>query len=526
MINKSIRLLRTDGGSEYSSKLFQQFLRSRGVLNETTAPGSPQQNSVAEHRLHVLFSTTRALLSESGLNRNLWPEAMYHSNLLLNICYHHSYEIIHGAIRTKRLISRIVTFGAPCFYVDSGREKKKLDPRASAGRVIGCSTSNYKILDAKTSKIVLSTTITADETPGSQFTDLDRFTFKSPSVTFSDIVEDFSIDNSPSLVPLHEPVAAAAAPVHDGGNDGIESKNDDGIHVINENNLHGGNDILQPTVGGENHGGNDETKGDEDENVGFPRRSDNVTAQPEIVFVPRRSSRITAQPDRLLFSFEPADPMSCEEAKSDPLWVESIRNELEELQTNGTFAIESRDVEPKMLKTKWVFRTKRDGRRKSRLTACGYSQRPILDFDSTYSPVVSHMALAFTLALIAAMNLFVVFLDVPQAFVQSDLDKEIFLNRFPGHEVIFPNLSANSYIRLSKSLYGLRQASHLFNKLLLKVLRDLRFQSSTVDTCFMYRVFKDFIIVVIMHVDDLLTAGNNQRHLDEFVCCWNYLSKW
>eukprot|EP00475_Leptophrys_vorax_P043099 TRINITY_DN818_c0_g1_i4.p1 TRINITY_DN818_c0_g1~~TRINITY_DN818_c0_g1_i4.p1 ORF type:complete len:236 (-),score=52.02 TRINITY_DN818_c0_g1_i4:2461-3168(-) len=41
----------------------------------------------------------------------------------------------------------------------------------------------------------------------------------------------------------------------------------------------------------------------------------------------------------------------------------------------------------------------------------------------------------------------------------------------------------------------------------------------------MYRVFKDFIIVVIMHVDDLLTAGNDQRHLDAFVSEFSKMMK-
>ena len=43
-----IRVLHTDNGGEYMSTAIQQFLKSQGIVHQTTCVGTPQQNSVAE----------------------------------------------------------------------------------------------------------------------------------------------------------------------------------------------------------------------------------------------------------------------------------------------------------------------------------------------------------------------------------------------------------------------------------------------------------------------------------------------
>jgi len=52
---KRIKRLRTDGGAEYTSKEFENFLQQEGILKETTAPYSPQSNGVAEQANRTIY---------------------------------------------------------------------------------------------------------------------------------------------------------------------------------------------------------------------------------------------------------------------------------------------------------------------------------------------------------------------------------------------------------------------------------------------------------------------------------------
>ena len=48
-LNKKIKVLRSDQGSEYESS-FVDFCAQHGIIHETTTPYSPQSNGVAERK--------------------------------------------------------------------------------------------------------------------------------------------------------------------------------------------------------------------------------------------------------------------------------------------------------------------------------------------------------------------------------------------------------------------------------------------------------------------------------------------
>jgi transposase InsO family protein len=45
---KQVKRFRTDGGGEYTSKKFAEYLKSEGIRKETTTPYSPQSQGVVE----------------------------------------------------------------------------------------------------------------------------------------------------------------------------------------------------------------------------------------------------------------------------------------------------------------------------------------------------------------------------------------------------------------------------------------------------------------------------------------------
>lgn len=63
---------------------------------------------------------------------------------------------------------------------------------------------------------------------------------------------------------------------------------------------------------------------------------------------------------------------------------------------------EAQNVKP--LTSKWVFKVKQDGKYKARLVIRGCEQRYGVDFEETYSPVVSTTALQILFALTTIRN--------------------------------------------------------------------------------------------------------------------------
>ena len=72
-LSRKIKRLRTDGGGEYK-KAFGGYLKKKGIIHETTAPYSPDQNGVSERANRTIMDRTRAILAETGFPKILWME--------------------------------------------------------------------------------------------------------------------------------------------------------------------------------------------------------------------------------------------------------------------------------------------------------------------------------------------------------------------------------------------------------------------------------------------------------------------
>jgi hypothetical protein len=88
--------------------------------------------------------------------------------------------------------------------------------------------------------------------------------------------------------------------------------------------------------------------------------------------------------------------------------------------------------------------------------------------------------------------------DVPQAFLQSPVDHDISVYP-PRNNVGFPG----QLLKLRLALYGAKQSSDLFFKLLNGFLLSLGFVSFQLDACF----YKRDDALLIVHVDDMRCAG-------------------
>ncbi|CAH9091044.1 unnamed protein product [Cuscuta europaea] len=80
-LGNPIKCLRTVRGGEYMDP---HYFQSDGIIHETTAPYTPQQNGVAKRKNRVLKEMVNSMLSYSGLSEGFWGEAMLTACYVLN----------------------------------------------------------------------------------------------------------------------------------------------------------------------------------------------------------------------------------------------------------------------------------------------------------------------------------------------------------------------------------------------------------------------------------------------------------
>ena len=81
---KRIKRLRSDNGTEFTCKKFQNIILQNGIKHETIIPGNPQQNGRSERVNRILLDKARCLVAEAKLPKNFWGEAIGTSAYLSN----------------------------------------------------------------------------------------------------------------------------------------------------------------------------------------------------------------------------------------------------------------------------------------------------------------------------------------------------------------------------------------------------------------------------------------------------------
>lgn len=95
---------------------------------------------------------------------------------------------------------------------------------------------------------------------------------------------------------------------------------------------------------------------------------------------------------------------------------------------------------------------------KTRLVAQGYSQIPGVDFYETFAPVVRLESVRTALGIAAIKNLEISQMDVKGAYLNGELEEEIFMRQPQGYDD-----RSDRVCQLHKTLYGLKQSGHEWN---------------------------------------------------------------
>ena len=180
---------------------------------------------------------------------------------------------------------------------------------------------------------------------------------------------------------------------------------------------------------------------------------------------------------------------------------------------NGTWDLV--DIPPghRPVKLKWVFKMKVDGHYRARLVAKGFTQIPGIDFDKTFSPIAHFESLHLLLALATLEDWHIHQMDVKSAFLNSVLEEEIYMEQAPGFIVSGQEMKV---CRLKKAIYGLKQASHVWNQQFHGVLVGLSFKQTLSDAgMYVHHHGGDGILIIILYVDDITLMGASLVHIKQ-----------
>ncbi|CAL2253197.1 unnamed protein product [Prunus armeniaca] len=442
-LDRKVKVLRSDRGGEYESTAFSDFCATHGIIHQTTAPYTPQQNGVAERKNRTFKDMINSMLNSSGLPHNLWGEALLTANHILNRIPHKKskqspYEIWKGRIPTYKTLK---VWGCLAKVQVPLPKRVKLGPKT-----IDCVFIGFANTSAAYRFLVIKSDIS--------------------DIHVNTIIESVDADFFEEIFPYKEKRSGS-----------------------NKRKVHDGNP-------------------DEPSSSGVQEKE----------VEPRRGKRTKTPksfgPDFVSFLTE-EEPQTYKEAMASPeapLWKEAVNSEVESIMQNHTWELVDLPPGNKPIGYKWIFKRKlkADGtidKYKARLVAKGYRQKEGLDYFDTYSPVSRITSIRMLIAIAAIHNMDIHQMDVKTAFLNGELDEEIYMEQPEGFVV---KGQETKVCKLVKSLYGLKQAPKQWHEKFDHTMMSHGFKINECDKCVYIKNNKNSCVLVCLYVDDMLIMGTSK----------------
>ena len=465
-----IKILRSDNGGEYVSNEFNRYLAIHGISRQLTIPDTPELNGVAERMNRTIMEMARAMLYHAKLPMKFWAEAVNTAVYLRNRCPTKAlrsgtpYELWTG---NQPNLQDLRVFGCVVHIHVSDNHRTKLELKAVQGVMLGYSNDTvavgYRVWVPIKHRIMLSRDIVFDETNFSH------------TVTDDEGIASFIDSTDPST------------------------------------NLEGDEELTEEEVHSQPHA--------VEQLVPF-RRSERKRAftVPYWHQYEELHSHFMFAPQQI--NNEPSTYLQAIQSPHRNQWELAMRAEIESIHNANTWTLVSLPSGRQTVGSKWIYKIKRNSKGeidkfKARLVAQGYSQQAGIDFHETYAPVAKFASIRGLLALVAWHDLHLHQMDVNTAFLNGDIDCEVYMEQPQG---FVTEGQEHLVCKLNKSIYGLKQASRLWYQKIDSALIRHGFNKMQADQCMYYwnDESNSTIIWLTIYVDDLLIASNSLTKLNEF----------
>ncbi|KAG7565068.1 Zinc finger CCHC-type superfamily [Arabidopsis suecica] len=459
-----IKAMRSDRGGEFTSKEFLKYCEDNGIRRQLTVPRSPQQNGVAERKNRTILEMARSMLKSKRLPKELWAEAVACAVYLLNrsptksVSGKTPQEAWSGR---KPGVSHLRVFGSIAHAHVPDEKRSKLDDKSEKYIFIGYDNNSkgYKLYNPDTKKTIISRNVVFDEEG--------EWDWKSNEEDYN-FFPHFEEDDSELTreePPREEPTTPPTSPTSPQGE---ESSSE---------------------------------------------RTPHFRSLQELYEVTENQDNLT-----LFCLFAECEPMDFQEAIEKKTWRDAMDEEIKAIKKNDTWELASLPNGHKAIGVKWVYKAKKNSkgeveRYKARLVAKGYSQRAGIDYDEVFAPVARLETVRLIISLSAQNKWKIHQMDVKSAFLNGDLEEEVYIEQPQGYIV---KGEENKVLRLKKALYGLKQAPRAWNTRIDKYFKEKDFIKCPYEHALYIKIQKDDILIACLYVDDLIFTGNNPSMFEEF----------
>jgi len=154
----SIKILRTDGGGEYTSKVFEKFCEDNGIIHEVFAPYTPQHNGLDERRNRSLLDMTRSMLKLKNMPNTFWEEALRTTSYILNRCPTKKLDQVPEEVwlGSKQSAKHLRVSGSLCYKHIPDAKRRKLGDKSETMILVGYhETDSYRLYHPLNHSIVI-----------------------------------------------------------------------------------------------------------------------------------------------------------------------------------------------------------------------------------------------------------------------------------------------------------------------------------------------------------------------------------
>ncbi|CAI5768508.1 Retrovirus-related Pol polyprotein from transposon TNT 1-94 [Podarcis lilfordi] len=510
----------SDRGGEFTGSALQSFFRQKGITHRLTAPYSPQQNGVAERKFRTLQESANAMLADSGLPQRFWAESYKTACFVQNRVFNSSvgdtpYFLLHGK---KPKVDFFHIFGSQAWVLVPKAMRRKGEPRSRKMIFVGYEPSSkawrFAYPTGNQSKLLISGSAEFCEQSGW------KRLHGNPDVLL-DSGDEEEEDEA-------EPVAEAQSPEQGSPRQRPQTspkgspKTPPQVSVKSEPRSEPSSPA-EPAVRPKRRSRSEGEVSDTGDGRADPGESG---AGPE--FTLRRSARSTKgkPPERyeatsVWVGVARCEPESFEDVQKLPQaeaskWREAMQKEMNSMESLGVFSLTQLPANQRAVSCRWIYRLKPtetgEPQYKARLVARGFTQKKGVHFTEVYSPTSRAETLRMLLAIAAQRGWKVSHFDVDVAYLNSDLQEELYMLPPPGFEVS----EQGSVWRLHKSIYGLRQSARNWNMCLHEALEELGFKRSVADSCLYLKGSGETQEVILVFVDDILMMSQTSEQMQKF----------
>lgn len=569
--HRRVRITRSDNGSEFRNVDVKHLFNAEGIVQEFSAPYTPQQNGEIERANRTIIESARAMLSSSGLPLELWGEAVLTAVHLRNrLPNTHTgdktpFELFHGKSPDY---SYLLEFGLELHALNNSQSLSKFQPKTMEVFMVGYGdrTNTYRCFDpVKKTVIITADVYSARHTRRAELVRESR----DETVTFT--IEHSRDDeralpagdgggsveppangqrgpgsseeercrrqplssvarNQTGCVPERAREAPASLPLPP-----APTQSDSRANETFTVRAGGANtppvveqQVVHPHVPPQAFDGYNQFMTSTPQAAASGNRMITIASQlrPTVISstpsVGPRSIGNSGQVEQdnsraMAMTTADSEPKSYEEAvngKDGAYWKAAIMEELEAHATNGTWEVVAKQPGTREISAKWVFKIKDDdgptGRRfKGRLVARGFSQQPETDYNEIFAPVVRMDSVRLLFSLCSQFGLKYRQFDIASAFLNSAIDSELFLKPPEGLDI-----KEGFTCKLRKSLYGLKQAPRCWNNMFKDLLKTVDMYPTYSDPC-VYVSKGERPVYLALYVDDGLVFAKDESDISK-----------